>query len=472
MRTALFINPPSGLYRRDDRCQCKVDDQTVRVIFEPIELAIYAAIFERAGWRCAIRDYPARGGTWQDLEADVRALQPGVLLFVPTTATIQSDLQIPALAKAQCAETVVIGKGDYLNIFGERIFAEVPELDAILLGEPDLTLIDIAEGRPIPEIDGVMFRDAAGQPVRRPQRRFLDDLDSLPPPARHLLETHLYTSPESGRPMGVIHAARGCPADCTFCNISRVYGKKIRQHSPERVVEEIETAVRDFGIREFLFHGDTFTYKKNWTINVCKRIVERGLKVRWGCNSRVDTMCPERAAWMKRAGCWVVAFGIESGDQGILDDIKKGATVEQARQAVRITREAGLCVHAFTIIGTPNESRETLAKTYAFLRELNPDFFDFNVAYPLPGTELYATGKSESLFNEEILPHGSYAKAAVRTKFLSNAELSEWRRRALLRMYLRPSYIARTLWRARSPNRIAHYMRAGWSRLLSLRAAP
>lgn len=471
MRTALFLNPPSGLYRRDDRCQCKVDDQTVRVVFEPIELAIYAAIFERAGWRAAIRDYPARGGTWRDLEADLDALRPDFVLFIPTTPTIDSDLEVPRLVKARCPGAVTAGKGDYLSIHGGKILEQRPELDLILLGEPDLTLVDLAAGKDPATIDGVLLRDPeTGGPVWRPQRRFLDDLDALPEPARHLLENDLYRSPETGHRMAVLHAARGCPADCTFCNISRVYGKKIRQRSPVRLIDEVERCVRDFGIREFLFHGDTFTYKKNWTIQVCQEIVRRGLQIRWGCNSRVDTICPERLAWMKRAGCWVIAFGVESGDQTILDDIKKGATVEQAREAVRMTKAAGLCAHAFTIIGTPNENHRTLEATWRLMRELDPDFFDFNIAYPLPGTELYAVGRRLSLFNEEMLPHGSYAKAAIRTRFLSNAELTEWRRRALLRMYLRPRYILRTLWRARSPNRIAHYVKAGAFRLRSLLA--
>jgi radical SAM superfamily enzyme YgiQ (UPF0313 family) len=287
-------------------------------------------------------------------------------------------------------------------------------------------------------------------------------LDALPRPARHLLENDLYTSPETGNRMGVIHSQRGCPAACTFCNIGHVYGKPIRTRSPEHVVAEIESCVRDFGIREFLFHGDTFTYKKKWTIALCQLIVERGLKVRWGCNSRVDTIDAERAEWMRRAGCWVVAFGIETGDQGLLDAMKKGATVEQAHEAVRVCRAAGLRTQAFMIIGTPDESEETLAKTLDFIQELDPDFFDFNIAYPLPGTELY---------EEEILAHGSYAKAAIRSRHLSNEALTEWRRRALMKMYLRPKYIARTLWRARSPNKIAHYVKAGTGRLRSLMAA-
>jgi radical SAM superfamily enzyme YgiQ (UPF0313 family) len=472
MRTALFINPPSGLYRRDDRCQCKVDDQTVSVIFEPIELAIYAAIFEREGWRSAIRDYPAMGSTWQDFEHDVDTLEPDVVLFVGTTATIEADMQVPEIVKALRPEAIVLGKGETLGLWGKSILEQHPELDAILLGEPDLTLQELAQGRGLGEVEGTLRRDAeTGEIVRRPRETFLQDLDALPMPARHLLMADLYRSPETGRRMGVIHTQRGCPADCTFCNIGKVYGKKIRTRTPEHVCDEIEAAVRDFGIREFLFHGDTFTYKRNWTIGVCQEIVRRGLKVRWGCNSRVDSICPERAEWMRRAGCWVVAFGVESGSQEILDSIKKGATLEQAREAIRVTKAAGLCAHVFMIVGTPEESHKTLEATEAFLRDLDPEFFDLNIAYPLPGTELYGKGQRTGLFDERRLSYGSYASAAIRSRYLSSKELTEWRRKTLLRLSLRPRYILRTLWRARSPNRIRHYVSAGWARLRSLRTA-
>ena len=135
-----------------------------------------------------------------------------------------------------------------------------------------------------------------------------------------------------------------------------------------------------------------------------------------------------------------------------------------------MTKEAGLCVQAFMIIGTPDETEETLEKTFEFIQELDPDFFDFNITYPMPGTELYQTGLEEGLFREEVLPHGSYADGIISSRALSNERLTEWRKDSLLKLSLRPKYIARTLWRARSPNRIAHYVRAGLFRLKSLTA--
>jgi radical SAM superfamily enzyme YgiQ (UPF0313 family) len=170
---------------------------------------------------------------------------------------------------------------------------------------------------------------------------------------------------------------------------------------------------------------------------------------------------------MKAAGCWVVAFGVESGSQAILDSMKKGQQVERAYDAARVCRRHGLRVHAFFVIGMPLETRATLQETMRFIRRLDPDFFDFNIAYPLPGTELYEMVSREGLWEKDPAATG-YANAAARTRELSSAELTAWRRKALLKMYLRPRYIARTLMRAGGPREALNYLKAGSRRLRQL----
>jgi radical SAM superfamily enzyme YgiQ (UPF0313 family) len=170
---------------------------------------------------------------------------------------------------------------------------------------------------------------------------------------------------------------------------------------------------------------------------------------------------------MKRAGCWVVAFGIEHGDQGLLDKMKKNATVAQAREAVACCKRNGLRVHAFMVIGLPWETEATLATTFRFLQELDPDFFDFNLATPLPGTELHEIALREGLFEADYDPaRAGYATGGIRTlSGMSSQQLVEWRRRHLLKMYLRPKYIARTLAKSGSPRNALQYMKAGTKRL-------
>ena len=173
---------------------------------------------------------------------------------------------------------------------------------------------------------------------------------------------------------------------------------------------------------------------------------------------------------MKRAGCWVVAFGIEHGNQVLLDKMKKNATVQQARDAVECCKRNGLRVHAFMVIGLPWETEETLEETYQFLRELDPDFFDFNLATPLPGTELHTIALEEKLFEEDYDPaRAGYATGSIKTiSGMTSEELVKWRREHLLKMYLRPHYIGRTLFRSGGAKNAFQYIKAGTKRLRQL----
>jgi radical SAM superfamily enzyme YgiQ (UPF0313 family) len=460
----LLVNPPSGLYRRDDRCQCKVEDQTVDITFPPIELCYAAAMARRAGAEVMVRDYPAVGAAWEDYLADLRDFRPDLLVVSATTATIELDMQAAQAARDVTPDIFVLAKGEYLNYFADELLPKRPEIDAIAFGEIEETMEELVAGKPFGAICGLVWRDDAGKTRRNPSRPFGEHLDDLPIPARDLIENSRYTSPENGRPLTVLHANRGCPAKCIYCPAGVISGYNVRLRSPELVVDEIEECVNRYGIRDFLFHGDTFTINKRWLLKLCDLILERKLDIHWGCNSRVDTIDDERAQAMKNAGCWVVAFGFEHSDQEMLDNMKKGARVEKAFTARECCRRNGLCCQAFMVVGLPWETKESLARVEAFLRKLDPDFFDLNIAYPLPGTELYEIAKRENLIEIDDLAEGGYATAAMRTYTLSPAFLTEWRRKALLRLNLRPRYVTRTLWRAAQTGTLTYYVKAGLRR--------
>lgn len=473
--SALLINPPTGLYRRDDRCQSKVEDQTVNIVFPPIELASIAAVLRRAGVRVSIGDYPARRQSWDDYVADLRAFKPGLVLVNVTTATIGDDVQAASIAKETLGPGVLtLAKGECLDALGADILGANPALDFCIHGEIETVAEQLQAGAPIETLPGLVWRrpehaGAAPEIVRNAGHPLVEDLNAIPAPARDLLDNALYVSPETGRPLTVIHGNRGCPSKCIFCPAGVMSGFRIRYRKPEAVMAEIDECVRRFGIREFLFHGDTFTMSKQWLVELCDRIVASGHKIHWGCNSRVDTIDDERAAKMKAAGCWVVAFGVETGSQAIMDSIKKRQKVERAFEAAKICRRNGLRFQAFFVIGTPLETRATLDETLRYARRLDPDFFDFNIAYPLPGTELFEIVEREGLF-EKAPSEAGYGSAAIRTRELSSADLTAWRRRALLAMYLRPRYIARTLLRAGSPRVALNYLKAGVRRFRQLTA--
>lgn len=473
---AFLVNPPTGLYRRDDRCQCRIEDQTVQITFPPMDLASIGAVLQELGVEVQVRDYPAEGGTWDSFIEDLNTFRPDFFMLNVVTATAEADFQAcRAVEDALGSDVLIAARGEYMEALGLEAMRDHPEIDFGLHGEVERVVEEICKGGDLASQTGLLYRTGAGNngssDIRRnPGHPVVEDLDSLPLPSRALLRNEIYTSPESGKPLTVIHGNRGCPAHCIFCPAGVMSGFRVRYRSPESVIREIKSCVEDFGIREFLFHGDTFTMNKKWLIELCEGIVAEGLDVHWGCNSRVDTMDDDRARAMKAAGCWVVAFGLETGNQEILDKLKKGATLAEAEEAIAVCKRNGLRTQGFYVIGLPWETEETLEETFQFARKLDTDFFDFNIAYPLPGTEFYELAVAENLFERPVEETG-YANSAVRTYTLSSDRLSEWRRKALLRMFLRPQYIARMLWKSGSPRQTVNYVRAGAKRLRQLVAS-
>ncbi len=469
----LLIQPPTGSYRRDDRCQSRVEDQTIQVHFPPMDLAYHAAVLEKAGFLCAIRDYSTAGTPSSRALQEIKEMKPRLVFFSSTQPTQANDLAFAERIKELDGDVKVILRGESVTYQDESILNGYPQVDFILRGESEETFVDLAkvllgrESRAPGEIAGISYR-WEGNVVRTPDRPFIRNLNDLPWPARHLLDQELYRSPETGNKLTTLYTARGCPYPCIFCPAPLASGRPVRLRAVEDLIAEIRHCIDSFGIHEFLFHGDTFTYSKKWTLELCESIIREGLKIRWGCNSRVDTIDREMLETMKRAGCWVIGFGVESGHEETLKRVRKAVHREQVVEAFRLCRNAGIRSHAFFVFGFPWEGPEHLEANLVLAREIDPDFFDFNIAYPLPGTELLSMVSREGLLDPLKVDQGGYALPATRTHHLSSEELDEWRRKALLSLYLRPRYVLRTLYRAGSPWKMWMYTKAGCRKLYQL----
>ncbi|MGH9158422.1 MAG: B12-binding domain-containing radical SAM protein, partial [Vicinamibacteraceae bacterium] len=337
-------------------------------------------------------------------------------------------------------------------------------------GESEHTLTEIATNGSWAQVLGISYR-VNGALVRTPDRPFIDvqDLDALPFPARHLLTNELYVAPDTGEPITMVETGRGCPHRCIYCAVTVASGYRLKVRSPENIANELQECVTRHGIRNFFFRADTFTWNEKWVVELCQKILDRRLDIRWGCNGRVDTISETRAQWMKKAGCWIVGFGIESGNQEMLDRMKKRAKLADAERAIALCKQHGLKTYGLFLIGLPWETRETVEQTIAFAKKLDPTFLDFNIAYPLPGTEYYRVAKEMQLFDEADLPRGDYARPIVRTMSLSTDELIALRRKALLSFYLRPSHVVETLRGVDSPRVLFNYVKSG-VRLLRMHA--
>lgn len=466
MKVAL-INPPTGKYRRDERCQAASDDQTAQVYFPPNDLIIMAGVFEAAGHQVLVIDAPGHDLTEADLAARLIDFAPELVVVSTTLPTMEADLAITGRIDWP-RPPVVIAKGGPFYVAAGQALETYPILDGVIRHEYDFVCRDLAQGLDWAEIPGFSFR-RVGELVHNPERSCTEDLDQIPIPARGHLDNSIYRNPENGRPIAVIQIGRGCNGHCVFCPAGVLTGYRLRFRSPEHILSEIRDCVETYGIREFLFNADTFTHDEDWVVELCQGIIEAGWNIRWAANSRVTTVSPKRFEYMKRAGCWVVAFGVESGDPTILKKIKKGISVGQIKKAIAMCQAAGLKAHTFYCIGTPWETEQSLEATYRLAVELKADFVDINVAYPLPGTELWELGQRDNLFNAPALSGASYVSSTIRSHELSAEQLAAWRRKALLKLQLRPSYLLKTaLPMLADPRRLSRYIYYGGRRFWRL----
>jgi radical SAM superfamily enzyme YgiQ (UPF0313 family) len=467
IKKALLIYPPTGMYMRDDRCQAPVNGLTAQPMRAPLDLAYMAATLTAAQVECIIKDYPSENQDWRNFQHDLQHYNPDMLVISITTPTMKADMMAAAYAKHFRKDILVVTKGAHNSAKDEEVLAAHADLDVVIRGESEFAVAEIAAAESFDTVLGITFRKN-GKIVRTPPRPFLENLDALPNPARHLLNNRLYRTPDTGEPMTLIDTARGCPYQCIFCAVPLVSGNTIRRRSPLSIVNEIEECIHEYGIRNFFFRADTFTFDEEWVIQICQLIVGRKLSIRWGTNSRVTSLNETRAAWMKKAGCWILGFGIESGSQTSLDRMKKSAELRDARNAVSLCRKYGIKVYMLFLIGLPWDTKESIRETIAFAKTLDGDYLDMNIAYPIPGTEFFEISKKDGLFNEAAMHGFDYSHPLTKTEYVSTHDLVRLRRAGLVSFYLRPRYGMRILSSVKSFRERMRYLGAGCALILKL----
>ncbi|MDI6814528.1 MAG: radical SAM protein [Dehalococcoidales bacterium] len=290
-----------------------------------------------------------------------------------------------------------------------------------------------------------------------PMRPLIADLDSLPFPAYHLLPLHRYKPhPPHGRrlPFMAMLTSRGCPYNCTFCS-KPIFGRKFRSQSPQRIASEVEYLEGKFKIKEIAFYDDIFTLDKKRIAELAEEFNKRGLSIPWTCETRVDLVTEELLKEMKQAGCYMIAYGIESGNQTILNSLRKKITIEQVKETVKATRDVGIQSIGYFMLGSPGETPLTIRQTIDFANYLPLDFAQFSVTIPFPGTDLYNLYLEQGSGNENwdnfIYANLSSVSAPVfETASLSKDDLQKRNIKAYKEFYLRFSYIWERLKKTRS----------------------
>ncbi|RJR44083.1 MAG: radical SAM protein [Deltaproteobacteria bacterium] len=332
-------------------------------------------------------------------------------------------------------------------------------VDFLVQGEPEATLKElirtiINRGDP-GEVRGAGYRDGNGKIRVNPKRPFMK-MDDLPIPDRSLLPARAdYFNPVVKRlPYTTMQTSRGCPGRCIFCTAPTFYGNRYRFRSPENVLAELKE-VKRLGFREVFFRDETFTANRERNLVICEAMIRENLDLSWIANGRVDLVDKESLELMKRAGCHMLKFGVESGSDAILKAYRKGTSTDQARAAFRRARDAGLETHAHFVMGGPGESRDSLERTVDFAKELKPTTVSFGILTPYPGTELFARvaqkhpeirdGSDSNMDNLHVQGFYSESICGLKGEDLSRAVV-----RAYRRFYFRPAYLLERLRKIRT----------------------
>ena len=457
----LLIYPPSPVLNREDRCQQPTKELLVIPPLPPTDLMYLAAVAEKAGLEAKIMDYSQCG----DYEKDLKEFKPDYLLINIATPTLEHDLDAVKIAKQICPNIKTIAKGAAFLTFGLAILEEHKDLDIGILGEAEETLREILEGKSMPKVLGIYYRDDLLIKFTG-QRPFIEDLDSIPFPARHLVDNSIYRRPDNNKVQATIKVSRGCPFHCFFCLATPVSGAKVRRRSVQNILEEIKECVEKYNITNFLFWSDIFNLDRKWVFELCQAIIDSGLKITWSANTRADTADLEMAQKMYESGCRLVSIGVESGSQYMLDKMGKKITLDDIRNTVKIFKKAKIRIYNYFVIGLPWESEETVEDTIRFAIELDSDFISFYTATPLPGSTFYSYAREHNLFDKDTSFANAYYYPAVNTHYLSKDRIFELHKSAIRRFYLRPFYILKMLSRIRSFAEVKSYFFAGMNVLL------
>ncbi len=446
----LLLNPVtrSGMRSlRVGRCQGKV-----MVGFWPnIEHGYLAAMLRNEGFGVQLLDANMQGLSYQAMMSAVGSYSPDVLFLLSITATLDEDLAVAADVHRLLPSTRVVFWGthatvrpdDYLLHAGEVVIRREPEMAGMelcrLFRDEGISLSSL------PGIPGVSFIDAQGV-HHNPDRPFLADLDAMPHPAHAPMGVGKYLATDIHRPFALIKTSRGCPNQCVFCTAQTFHGNRWRPRSTASVLDEISAVVRDFGIRDFFFQSDVFSKSPSWTAELCEGILARGLSIRWFANSRVDCHDLATLTLMKRSGCRLLAFGVESGSDQVLKTSKKGATTAQAVETLGACKKAGIPSLTYWVFGLPGETSETIKETLAFIRLVRPDYAHFYAPTPLPGSALFTMYGVDKSVAQGQMQWGQFFQGVSRqfvTPDVSVEEVQKALKRAYLEFYSDPRRIAR-----------------------------
>ena len=424
---------------------------------EPLNLLYIATFLNNNNHKAEVLDCETEGISFEELENRIRKGNYDVVGVAMLTPLYSQAVQCCKIAKKVNPNIKTVVGGSHPTLRPKGTVDDEPSIDVAAVGEAEFTfleLLDAFEGkRKLKDVKGIVYREN-NKVIMTEHRDNIQDLDVFPIPDRSLINMKLYRPSVSyykKLPAFTMVTTRGCPYRCTFCATAKT---GYRMHSIERVVEEMKSLVEEYGAKEILIRDDTFTLNRKRTRELCDAIIASGLnkKVSWDCITRANLVDPELLQKMKDAGCWGVHFGVEGGTQQLIDSIKKDSTLQTIRNAFKWCRELKMNTRAYMMLGLPGSKYEDDLKTIEFAKEIDPDWAQFTICTPYPGTQLYEElikdGKLDSKKWDSYQTWGGFSEELTLpwvSEGRTSDELKTLQRKALKSFYFRPKVILRKL---------------------------
>ena len=447
MKKVLLMNMPSSI-----RAYGK---SALKGIMAPrpfLSMAELGASVIYAGGDCRVLDLQSSLRPFEQVEHAIQTYRPDMVGMTFTTLLFDEAKRIARFIKQKHPDLQIITGGVHSSIYPEEV-AKEPYFDMVVYGEGDITLQEIVKGKPLSKILGLAYKTKDGRIKVNPPRPLIKDLDELPMPAWHLFNPKMYMNPRAVArvsPVGTIGTSRGCVYGCVYCNKS-VFGRAFRAKSVKRVVDEFELLINS-GFKEIHVWDDMFATNLQRAKDICDEIVRRRLRFSWQleCGVRVNCVDKEFFEKCKKAGCYKVAFGFESGSDYILKTINKGATTSQARNAVRWAKEAGMETTGFFMLGLPEDTIETMDQTIKFACSLGLDYAKATILVPLPSTPLFEDFEKKGLIKTKDWSRYNFhtASKVYTHPTLDWDTLERYYDKFHKKFYFRPSYMAHRLIRS------------------------
>jgi radical SAM superfamily enzyme YgiQ (UPF0313 family) len=431
-----------------------------RVQRHPDYFCTAAAVVEAAGHEILFLDAQAKNMPTEQVVPLFEKFGPDMIVYQTSTPSIFGDIESARLCKEKFPDALSVFIGPHVTAEPEDTLRNAGgAVDAVCIAEYDYTLRDLANGTLVAECLGAAWMDG-DRFVKNADRPYIENLDELPFPAWNHIDIHDYHDFGKLFPFLTLVSGRGCRAKCTFCQLPQVMnGHRYRTRSVEHVVDEIEYDMKLFpNLKEVMFEDDTLTMRSTQErlVELCEELVRRDLGISWSANARVDVNDVEVLKLMKRSGCRWLCVGFEFGDQQVLNNVKKGATVKQMHRFAQNARAAGIRVHGCFMFGGPGETRETAQKTLDLSLKLPIDTAQFTSVVAYPGTTYYKWAQE----NGYLIQNQNNWRDWVDTNYeqcstqnlpdLNNEQINALIDEGLRKFYLRPSQMGRMLVNMRS----------------------